>query len=143
MCNEKDEILEETVCEEVKETEKKEKKCCKKDKDNKKIEELENALKESEDKYIRMLAEYDNYKKRTQKEKESLYKDGIADSVEKIRQMDADYKSMAPERFEFIVNHEEIAPEVFVTTYANGTRVTVDYNAETVKVERASASARR
>ena len=84
MCNEKDEILEETVCEEVKETEKKEKKCCKKDKDNKKIEELENALKESEDKYIRMLAEYDNYKKRTQKEKESLYKDGIADSVEKL-----------------------------------------------------------
>ena len=67
----------------------------------------------------------------------------LADSVEKIRQMDADYKSMAPERFEFIVNHEEIAPEVYVTVYGNGTRVTVDYNAETVKVERASASARR
>lgn len=84
MSNEKDEILEETVCEEVKETEKKEKKSCKKDKENKKISELEEALKESEDKYIRMLAEYDNFKKRTQKEKESLYKDGIADSVEKL-----------------------------------------------------------
>ena len=56
----------------------------KKDKENKKISELEEALKESEDKYIRMLAEYDNFKKRTQKEKESLYKDGIADSVEKL-----------------------------------------------------------
>lgn len=84
MSNEKDEILEETVCEEVKETEKKEKKSCKKDKENKKISELEEAIKESEDKYIRMLAEYDNFKKRTQKEKESLYKDGIADSVEKL-----------------------------------------------------------
>ena len=84
MSNDKDEILEETVCEESKEAEKKEKKCCKKDKENKRIAELEASLKESEDKYIRMLAEYDNFKKRTQKEKESLYKDGIADSVEKL-----------------------------------------------------------
>lgn len=84
MSTEKDEILEETAEEVKAEPEKKEKKCSKKDKDNKKIEELENALKESEDKYLRMLAEYDNFKKRTQKEKESLYKEGIADSVEKL-----------------------------------------------------------
>lgn len=80
MSTEKDEIIEETA-ENAAETEKKEKKSSKKDKENKKIAELENALKESEDKYIRMLAEYDNFKKRTQKEKESLYKEGIADSV--------------------------------------------------------------
>lgn len=80
MSTEKDEIIEETA-ENAAEPEKKEKKCSKKEKDNKKIAELENALKESEDKYVRMLAEYDNFKKRTQKEKESLYKEGIADSV--------------------------------------------------------------
>ena len=70
--------------EEVKEEPVKKAKCTKKDKENKKILELEEALKESEDKYIRMLAEYDNFKKRTMKEKEALYKDGIADSAEKL-----------------------------------------------------------
>ena len=84
MCNEKDEILEETVEEAKTEPVKKEKKSCKKEKENKKIEELENALKESEDKYLRMLAEYDNFKKRTMKEKETLYKEGIADGAEKL-----------------------------------------------------------
>ena len=77
----KDEILEESADEVKADNEKKEKKCSKKEKENKKIAELEQALKESEDKYLRMLAEYDNFKKRTQKEKESLYKEGIADSV--------------------------------------------------------------
>lgn len=82
MSTEKENVFEETAEEVKAEPEKKEKKTTKKD--SKKITELEEALKESEDKYIRMLAEYDNYKKRTQKEKESLYKDGIADSVEKL-----------------------------------------------------------
>jgi len=49
-----------------------------------KIDELENALKENEDKYLRMLAEYDNFRKRAQKEKDSMYSAGIADSVEKL-----------------------------------------------------------
>lgn len=80
MSTEKDEILEETA-EEVKAEPEKKAKNPKKDKDNKKVAELEEKLKESEDKYIRMLAEYDNYKKRTMKEKESLYKEGISDSV--------------------------------------------------------------
>lgn len=81
MSTEKDEILEQS--EEVV-TEKKEKKTSKKEKENKRITELENALKESEDKYLRMLAEYDNYKKRTQKEKEAIYTDATCDSVEKL-----------------------------------------------------------
>ena len=83
MSTEKDEILEETV-EEVKAEPEKKTKTSKKEKDNKKVSELEEKLKESEDKYLRMLAEYDNFKKRTMKEKESLYKEGIADSVEKL-----------------------------------------------------------
>ena len=83
MSTEKDEILE-NVTVDTEQLEKKQKKSAKKDKDNKRIEELENALKESEDKYLLMLAEYDNFKKRTMKEKESLYKDGIADCAEKL-----------------------------------------------------------
>jgi len=37
----------------------------------------ENA--ELKDRYVRLLAEYDNYRKRTQKERESLYSEAIAD----------------------------------------------------------------
>lgn len=81
MNTEKDEILEETVEEVKADSEKKEKKSSKKEKENKRIAELEEQIKDKEDKYLRMLAEYDNFKKRTQKEKESLYKEGIADSV--------------------------------------------------------------
>ena len=84
----------ENTCEEVKEDCgcKTEKKSCRKDKisekelaeKNKKISELEEALKESEDKYLRMLAEYDNFRKRAQKEKEAIYTDAKADAVEKL-----------------------------------------------------------
>ncbi len=81
MNTEKDEILEETVEEVKADSEKKENKSSKKEKENKRIAELEEQIKDKEDKYLRMLAEYDNFKKRTQKEKESLYKEGIADSV--------------------------------------------------------------
>jgi molecular chaperone GrpE len=35
-------------------------------------EDIENAKKESEDKYLRLLAEFDNYRKRISKEKEDL-----------------------------------------------------------------------
>lgn len=40
----------------------------------KKTEELNKQLSELNDKYIRLLAEFDNYKKRTRKEKENLLK---------------------------------------------------------------------
>ena len=38
----------------------------------------EAALKEANDKYLRLAAEYDNYRKRTAKEKEMLYNDSTA-----------------------------------------------------------------
>lgn len=43
----------------------------------------ENAKKldELNDKYLRLLAEYDNYKKRTAREKESIYIDTVGDTV--------------------------------------------------------------
>lgn len=38
-------------------------------------EKLKNELAETSDKYLRMLAEYDNFRRRTQKEKEGIYAD--------------------------------------------------------------------
>ena len=42
------------------------------------------ALKGANDRYLRLLAEYDNYRKRTQKEKDSLYADIKSDTVAKF-----------------------------------------------------------
>ncbi len=50
----------------------------------KNIEKLETELSEEKDKYLRMFAEYDNFRKRAQKEKESIYSDAVAFSVEKL-----------------------------------------------------------
>ena len=45
---------------------------------------LTKQLKESEDKYLRLAAEYDNYRKRTAKEKESLWTDAKIDTVKSL-----------------------------------------------------------
>lgn len=47
----------------------------------KQLEEKENAMKECEDKYLRMMAEYDNFRKRSAKEKEGVYADAYADCI--------------------------------------------------------------
>ncbi len=47
----------------------------------KKLEAAEAALAEEKDKYLRMLAEYDNFRRRTGKEKETIYGDAVADTV--------------------------------------------------------------
>ena len=47
-------------------------------------ETLQAAVREQEDKYLRLLAEYDNYRKRSQKEKDSLYADIKSDTVAKF-----------------------------------------------------------
>ena len=46
-----------------------------------KMEGLAKALAAEQDKYLRLAAEYDNYRKRTAKEKESLYADAKIDTV--------------------------------------------------------------
>ena len=43
--------------------------------------ETEAALAAEKDKYLRLAAEYDNYRRRSQKEKENVYSDGKADTV--------------------------------------------------------------
>ncbi len=47
----------------------------------KKLEATEAALTEEKDKYLRMLAEYDNFRRRTAKEKETIYGDATADTI--------------------------------------------------------------
>lgn len=47
-------------------------------------EELNEKLLEAEDKYLRLYAEFENYKKRTQKEKDARYADAVIDSVAEI-----------------------------------------------------------
>ena len=48
------------------------------------IAELEAKLKECEDKYLRMAAEYDNYRRRTREERAALYDDAVADTVSEL-----------------------------------------------------------
>ena len=50
----------------------------------KQLEALEGELKDSKDKYLKMLAEYDNFRRRTAKEKESTYSDAYADVLTQI-----------------------------------------------------------
>lgn len=54
----------------------------KKDEACEKIKELEEKLGESDDKYKRLYAEFDNYQKRTAKEKDARYADAVIDTVE-------------------------------------------------------------
>ncbi len=56
----------------------------KKKTDKSEIEKLQTDLAEATDKYLRTLAEYDNFRKRSQKEKEALYTDIKADVLVKI-----------------------------------------------------------
>ena len=54
------------------------------DKLAKELEEVKAALEEQKDKYFRLAAEFDNYRKRTLKEKAELIKNGGAKAIEAI-----------------------------------------------------------
>ena len=49
-----------------------------------KMEGLAKSLADEQDKYLRLAAEYDNYRKRTAKEKESLYADAKIDTIKAL-----------------------------------------------------------
>ncbi len=59
-----------------------------KDKESKKAPDLKEAaeklVREEKDKYLRLAAEYDNFRKRSQKEKDSLYTDIKVDTLRKF-----------------------------------------------------------
>lgn len=49
-----------------------------------KVQTLMDEVKTWEDKYMRLAAEYDNYQKRTQREKDALYADAVIDTAAQI-----------------------------------------------------------
>jgi len=50
----------------------------------KRIAELEDALKAKEDQYLRMAAEYENFRRRSKEERETAYNDAAADTIGEI-----------------------------------------------------------
>ena len=87
----KEEVKEETKSAEVPEETKDEEKDKKSKKDEKKADRKEekkpsqaDELKTANDKYLRLMAEYDNYRKRSQKEKDNLYTEIRSETVEKF-----------------------------------------------------------
>ena len=50
----------------------------------KKLETAEADAAEAKDKYLRTLAEYDNFRKRSAKEREGIYADAVSDSVKQL-----------------------------------------------------------
>ena len=48
------------------------------------LAEAQEALKKEHDQYLRLAAEYDNFRKRSQKEKDNIYRDAKADTTEKF-----------------------------------------------------------
>ncbi len=81
-------IAEEVKAEPEKKTEKADKKEKRKDKDKKKepdrAAELTAELEKANDKYLRLCAEYDNFRRRSQKEKDALYGDIRAEVIQKF-----------------------------------------------------------
>ncbi len=80
--------VEETVAEEAAEQKTEKKKTKKADAAladlQKKLDAEIEAHKACEDKYLRMMAEYDNFRKRSAKEKEGMYADAYADCIANI-----------------------------------------------------------
>ncbi|MBO5907509.1 MAG: nucleotide exchange factor GrpE [Clostridia bacterium] len=69
---------------EVKEEMKKEKKEKKTDKRTEEIEALKAELSELNDKYLRMAAEYDNFRRRSREERDALYDSALSDTVSEL-----------------------------------------------------------
>ena len=73
------------TAEEAVKAEKRDKKAQKADKKLlEEIEELKARLAEQEDKYLRMAAEYDNFRRRSREEKDALYENAMADTVKEL-----------------------------------------------------------
>ena len=56
----------------------------KKDKQSSELEDLKRQNAESLDRYLRVMAEFDNFRKRTSREKSAMYDDGVRDALLKF-----------------------------------------------------------
>ena len=79
-----DDVKKDTKKSEPKKDGEKDEKSKKKDKSADELEKLKKELADEKDKYLRLAAEYDNYRKRSQKERENIYADVRSDTVEKF-----------------------------------------------------------
>lgn len=80
--------------------------------ENKELEELKKQLSDTNDRYLRTLAEYDNFRKRSVKERDGIYGDAyvdcvknmlpVIDNVERVLSLECDEKFM--EGLKLIVN---------------------------------------
>ena len=52
--------------------------------ENTELEQLRDAQAKEHDQYLRLAAEYDNFRKRSQREKDGIYQDGVADTAKKF-----------------------------------------------------------
>ncbi len=100
-----DETAQEVTEEKEQKPEKTEKKKSKKDKAQEKVKELEEKLSDEKDKRLRLMAEYDNYRKRTSAEKQRIYDDATSKAVEELLPV-ADSITMA-------MQNTQDAPEEF------------------------------
>jgi len=50
----------------------------------KELSEIKEKLEEEKDSHLRIAAEYDNFRKRSQKEKEGIYSDAVSDTVKEL-----------------------------------------------------------
>ena len=80
-----EEVLENV--EEVKTEEQSEQETVEISEEEKKTSELEEKIKEQDEKYMLLFAEYDNYRKRTTKEKDARYADAVIDTVNEFLQV--------------------------------------------------------
>lgn len=102
---EKKEQSEQAVNEEPEQKKDTKKKEAKKEKDSGALKEAQEELQKQKDSYMRLAAEYDNYRKRTTAEKLNIYADATAKAVSEILavadSLDAAVKSSkdAPEEF--------------------------------------------
>lgn len=82
--------LAEEISAEETEKDKKAKKTSKKDAEKaltEEIEKLRSEIKEKDDKYLRMAAEYDNFRRRSREEKDATYEVAMADTVSEFLMM--------------------------------------------------------
>ena len=82
------------------------------------LDEVKRQLAETSDKYLRVLAEYDNFRKRSQKERDSIYGDAyvdciknmlpIIDNLERVLTLDGDEQFMSGLKLIINQTHEAL-----------------------------------
>lgn len=60
----------------------------------------------------------------------------MAKSVSRMKELYDDYEKLSYLQYEFMEKHKEITENVFETTYSDGTKIIVDYNNETYRLEK-------